>query len=93
MGNGDFNINVAFNHGIVFDVNKCIMRLSEVLKFGNGIQNKMRTCIILQCSSLVSWTKLMSFIDIDLTHFNMCYLNLFEQDMGITLDFCVRLKV
>lgn len=49
MGNGAFKINVAFNLGIVFDVNKCKMKLLEALKFGNGIQNKMRTCIILQC--------------------------------------------
>jgi hypothetical protein len=78
MGSGDFNINVAFNPGIVFHVGKCKMRLSEALKFGNGIQNQMSTCIILQCSSLVSWTKLMTFIDIDLTPFNTCYLNLSE---------------
>jgi hypothetical protein len=69
------------------------MRLSKALKFGNGIQNQMSTCVILQCSSLVSWTKLMSFIDIDLTPFNMCYLNLFEPDMGITLDFFVHMRV
>jgi hypothetical protein len=49
MGSGAFNINVAINPGIIFDDNKCIMRFSEALKFGNGIQNKMRTCIILQC--------------------------------------------
>jgi hypothetical protein len=35
----------------------------------------------------------MSFIDINLIPFNMCYLNLFEQDMGITLDFFVHLRV
>jgi len=35
----------------------------------------------------------MNFIDIDVTPFNMCYLNLFEQDMGITLDFFVHMRV
>jgi hypothetical protein len=76
MGNGAFKINVAFNLGIVFDVNKCKMKLLEALKFGNGIQNQMNIFIMLQCSSLVSWTKLMNFIDIDLIPFNTCYLNL-----------------
>jgi hypothetical protein len=75
MGSRAFNINVALNPRIVFDVGKCKMKLSEALKFGNGIQNQMSTCIILQCSSLVSWTKLMTFINIDLIPFNMCYLN------------------
>jgi hypothetical protein len=93
MGSGALNINAALNPGIVFDAGKCKMRLSEALKFGKGIQNQMSTCIILQSSSLVSWTKLMSFIDIDLTPFNMCYSNLSEQTIGITLDFFVRLRV
>jgi hypothetical protein len=35
----------------------------------------------------------MNFINIELTPFNMCYLNLSKQDMGITLDFFVRLRV
>jgi hypothetical protein len=47
MGNGAFKINVAFNLGIVFDVNKCKMKLLEALKFGNGIQNQMNIFIML----------------------------------------------
>jgi hypothetical protein len=93
MGSGTFNINVALNPQIIFYAGKCIMKLSKALKFGNGIQNQMNTCMILECSSLVSWTKLMSFINTNLTPFNMCYLNIFEQEMGITLDFIVRLRV
>jgi len=35
----------------------------------------------------------MNFIDTDLTPFNKCYLNIFEHDMGITLDFFCAYEV